>query len=118
MPRAIFNQTRKTVIASRAEMADTISSRMRGLLNRDSLNPGEALIITHCQSIHMLFMKFSIDAIFVDRSDKVVGLAAGIAPFCFSPIFWNASYVIELNVGTIEKSQTALEDRVEIQKES
>lgn len=89
---------------------------MRGLLNRESLCPDEALIITHCQSIHMFFMKFPIDVIFVDSDDWVVGLVLDIKPFCLSPIFWNASYAIELKVGMIEKSRTSVGDKLEIKE--
>ena len=110
MPVQILNKTKDSVVATHAGVADTFSSRMRGLLPRESLNPDEALLITHCQSIHMFFMKFPIDVIFVDRDDKVVGLVADIRPFCLSPIFWGASYAIELNVETIAKSKTAVGD--------
>ena len=116
MSRQIFNTTKSTVIARNVEKADTFASRMKGLLDRDSLNPDEGLIITQCQSIHMLFMKFPLDAVFVDRGNKVVGLVNDIQPFSLSPIFWNSSYVVELNVGAIEKSKTALGDVLEIKE--
>ena len=106
----IFNLTRKTLIAENAQIADTFSSRMIGLLNRESLGPEEALVITGCQSIHMVFMKFPIDVIFVDGSNQVVGLVKEIKPFCFSPIFFKASAAIELPVQSIEKSQTQFGD--------
>src|SRR3989338_6279649 len=61
----IINKTKNTVIAEQAAMADTVLSLLKGLLGRDSINPGEALIITQCRSIHMFFMKFGIDVIFV-----------------------------------------------------
>ena len=95
-------------------MADTAVSRLVGLLNRPSLAAGEGLVITQCRSIHMFFMRFSIDVIFVDRKDRVVGLVKNIAPFRLSPYFWNASYVIELPPGTIAASQTALGDEVRL----
>ena len=110
----IFNLTRKTLIAENAQIADTFSSRMIGLLNRESLGPEEALVITECQSIHMVFMKFPIDVIFVDGSNQVVGLVKEIKPFCFSPIFFKASKAIELPVQSIEKSQTQFGDSLQI----
>lgn len=116
MPLQIFNTTQQTVIALHAEKADTFSSRMKGLLNRDLLPSDEALIITQCQSIHMFFMKFPIDVIFVDRKDRVVGWVKNIKPNYLSPIYWNASYAIELNVGVIEKSNTAIGDILEIKE--
>ena len=110
----IFNATRKTFVAENAKIADTFLSRMIGLLNRTSLNDQEALIITQCQSIHMVFMKFPIDVIFINRSNQVVGLVRGIKPFTFSSLFFKANAAIELPIKTIEKSQTQLGDSLQI----
>ena len=110
----IFNPTRNTTIASKVRIAQNPWERMKGLLGDSSLPSGEALVITHCQSIHMFFMKFPIDVIFCDRQDKVVGLCAGIKPFYLSPIFFKASYAIELPVGSIAVSSTQLGDQIEM----
>jgi uncharacterized membrane protein (UPF0127 family) len=66
----IANLTRNTTIASHVEIAQDPLSRMKGLLGKNDFPKGEALVITHCQSIHMFFMKFPIDVIFCDRQDK------------------------------------------------
>jgi uncharacterized membrane protein (UPF0127 family) len=106
----INNLTRNTVIASHIEIAQNPWARMKGLLGKRDLPSGEALVITHCQSIHMFFMKFPIDVIFCDRQDKVVGLCERIKPFCLSPIFFKASYAVELPSGTIAASKTQIGD--------
>lgn len=109
----IINQSKQTLIAARAELADTAVSRLVGLLGRSSLPEGQAMVITQCRSIHMLFMKFPIDVIFVDRQDRVVGLVEGIKPFALSPYFWRSSYVVEAPCGTIKRSRTAVGDILE-----
>ena len=111
----IFNKSKNTVIAQNARLADTFSTRMKGLLGRGGISADEALVITKCQSIHMFFMRFAIDAIFVDKQSRVVGLVANIKPFRLSPIFFHAQYVIELTPGTIAATRTALGDRLECQ---
>lgn len=111
----ITNLTRGTVIAGHAPIADTFFSRLIGLLNRSSLPEGEGLVITRCQSIHMLFMRFSIDAIFADKANAVVGLVRGLKPFRLSPFFGKAAFAVELPVQTIEKSQTRLGDTLQIE---
>lgn len=108
----LTNQTRQILLADRALLADTAWSRMRGLLGRDTLVPGEALVITGCQSIHMVFMKFAIDVVFVDRKGVVVGLVQNISPFSLSPIFWRADRAIELPAGVIASSGTSLSDQI------
>jgi uncharacterized protein len=112
----VFNQTRQTLIAQSAIVADTFLSRMVGLLTRSSLPQGEALIITRCQSIHMFFMRFPIDVIFIDTEDRVVGLVPDIKPFHLSPLFFNASCAIELPAQTINLTKTELGDCLSLQK--
>jgi uncharacterized protein len=109
----ILNQTRNTTLAVNARLADTFLSRLVGLLNRSGLPQEEALVITRCQQIHMFFMRFAIDAVFVDRAGLVVGLTEKIQPWQLSAIFWKADRVIELPPGVIAQSQTVLGDRIE-----
>jgi len=110
----IRNVTRNSVIASSIEIAKDSKQRMKGLLGRIEFPKGNALIITPCQSIHMFFMKFPIDALFCDKQNKVVGLCVNIKPFNLSPIFFKASYVIELPVGTIASSKTQVGDQIKL----
>ena len=113
----IHNQSKKTVIAERASRADTVLSRMAGLLGRDSIASDEALIITRCKSIHMFFMRFSIGVIFVDKDNRVVGTLPAIRPFRLSPTFFKASYAIELAAGAVERSHTCVGDTIVIEEE-
>ena len=108
----IINTTRRTILAERAEVADSFYSRMVGLLKRKSFVAGEALVITHCQSIHMFFMKFAIDVIFADKNDRVVGLVRNIKPFRLSPVYFQASYAVEIPAGIIERSGTVCGDQL------
>lgn len=114
----VFNKTKNTALASTAVLADTFFSRMIGLLNRNSLPEGEALIITRCQSIHMFFMRFAIDVIFVDRDNRVAGIVERIKPFHLSPVFFNSSYAIELNAGAVATAQTSVGDYLELQEDA
>lgn len=109
----IFNKSKNILIADQVSLADTFWSRMKGLLGRKELLPAEGLLITRCQSIHMFFMRFSIDAVFVDEQDKVVGVIEGIKPFYLSPVFFRSRYVIELKSGVIAATKTALGDQLE-----
>ncbi len=69
------------VVASNARMATSHWARFRGLMLAGKLAPGEALIIEPCSSIHMMFMRFSIDAVFFDRDRKVTKVARGVRPW-------------------------------------
>lgn len=111
----VLNQSKNSVIAADATLADTFLSRMVGLLKHDSLPKGEGLIITHCNSIHMFFMRFAIDVIFIDKTDKVVGLVPNILPNRLSKIYFSAVKAIEVPVGVIADSRTAVGDQIQIQ---
>ena len=108
----ILNKTKNCIIASKAILADTFLTRAKGLLGRTLLSRDEALVITRCQSIHMFFMKFAIDAIFVDKTNRVAGLVESIKPNQLSPIFWKSIYVVELCEGTILGTHTSLGDEI------
>jgi uncharacterized protein len=87
-----------------------------GLLNRKSLNDGEGLFLTSCQSIHMFGMKFAIDAVFLDKSGVVVGILEDFAPGKMSRIFGKAKSCLELPAGTVKKSGTTIGDVISKQK--
>ena len=55
-----------------AEVATSMWSRMRGLLGRRSLDEGAGLLIDPCSSIHMFFMRFPIDVVYLNKEDVVV----------------------------------------------
>jgi len=110
----IINASKNTTIAQNGASADTFLSRLKGLIGKSALKPGEALVITRCQSIHMLFMQFAIDAVFVGPDGHVVGCIKNIKPFRFSPVFRKSYFVIELPAGAIDASRTDLGDVVKI----
>ena len=64
-----------------AEVAETFAERARGLIGRKSLAPGTGLLITRCNCIHTFFMRFAIDATFLDRRGEVVKVVRNIRPW-------------------------------------
>lgn len=70
-----------SVVASDLRPAHGLISRTRGLMFRGSLGEGEALDIRPCSSIHMMFMRFSIDAVFYDREFRVTKVARNVRPW-------------------------------------
>jgi len=111
----IINLSNNIVLADRARAADTFWRRLVGLLNRNSLEKGEALILKPCSSIHTLFMRFSIDVLFLDKNNKVIGLLSVFRPFRFSPVYFGASLAIELPAGTFQHTQTKLGNSIKIE---
>lgn len=98
------------------ELADSAANRNRGLLGRDSLAPGEGLWITPCEAIHMFFMRFAIDAVFLDRQKRVVKICARLKPWRLAGSL-RAKSVLELPAGTTETTGTQVGDQIEIIRE-
>lgn len=114
---SIHNTSKQTQIADKGKLANSFKARLIGLMNRTSLEDGEALVITRCNSIHMFFMKFAIDVIFTDKDNKVVGLVENIKPYRLSPIFFQSRCAIEAPTGVIAKSKTAVGDQIRIENQ-
>lgn len=112
----ILNATRETVVAAAAAEAETFVSRFVGLMGRKDLATGEALHIEPCNSIHMFFMRFPIDAVFLDRDRRVVRRIDVIRPWRISPIVKGARSVLELPAGTAEASQTQEGDQLRFER--
>jgi len=112
-----FNETRKTMVASKVIMADSFLSRIQGLLWRDRLNRGEGLLLRPCNSIHMFGMRYPIDAVFLDKAGSVVGLIENIKPWRVSAVFFKATACLELPAGTISSTGTTVGDKLTISSE-
>jgi uncharacterized membrane protein (UPF0127 family) len=86
------------VVAERCHLAFDPWSRLRGLLGRASLAPGEAMLFRPAGSIHMFFMRFTIDAVFCDRDLVVLGVVSSLRPWRMASRR-GAKVVIELAEG-------------------
>lgn len=69
------------VVCERCEIPESAFGRMRGLLGRDGLEPGEGMLIDRAGSVHMFFMRFPIDVVFLSRDRTVVGVKHRLAPW-------------------------------------
>src|SRR5206468_12898474 len=63
-------------VCERCAIADRPLARMRGLLGRRELPPGEGIYIRPASSVHTWFMRFPIDVVFVDRELEVLKVVA------------------------------------------
>jgi len=112
--RVVIRKT-QVVLAARAPIARSFLSRVIGLLGHKSLRPGEGLILTACRSIHTCFMRFAIDAVFVDSKWRVVAWQKGMLPWRMSPYVWGAKAVIELPAGTVKRTRLKMSDHLILQ---
>lgn len=83
------------------EIAGTSWSRFVGLMGRADLPAGTGLWIEPCNSIHMFFMRFAIDVLFLDRAGRVKRVILRLKPWRVSPIVFGARTTVELPAGTL-----------------
>jgi uncharacterized membrane protein (UPF0127 family) len=69
------------VICERCEVTETTFTRARGLLGRSGLEPDGGMLIDRAGSVHMFFMRFPIDVVFLARDRTVVGVKHRLAPW-------------------------------------
>ncbi len=84
MAAATFAKVRTAegvVLCERCEIPENSFGRMRGLLGRDGLEPGGGMLIDRAGSVHMFFMRFPIDVVFLSRDRTVVGVKHRLAPW-------------------------------------
>ena len=100
---ALENGSARTIVAARLRSADRVDQRFFGLMGKKRLPEGEALLIEPCGSIHCFFMRFAIDAVFVDRDWTVRKVARGLKPWRIAFGGRGAHAVIELAAGGADR---------------
>ena len=102
LPEVALANDDGTVVCERCLLAETPLARMRGLLGRSGLSSGEGLLLQPARSIHTAFMRFTIDAVFLDAADRVVKVATALRPWRTAACR-GAHSVLELPAGEAHK---------------
>jgi uncharacterized membrane protein (UPF0127 family) len=90
------------VLGERLEAPRTMFGRGLGLMFRRALEPGGGMWISPCNGIHMFWMNFAIDAVFVDWQHRVLRVYPNLKPWRVVPLVWGAGGVLELPAGTLQ----------------
>ncbi len=114
MKIVVRNQTRSTILADAAELADTSEKRRTGLLKHASLGQGEGLWIVPCESVHSFFMKFAIDLVYMDKNKKVKKVRHSMVPWRVSACL-SAHSILELPAGAVAATGTQAGDQLVIE---
>ena len=99
------------VVCERCVVADRAYRRMRGLLGRRGLKPGEGMVLRPAWNVHTAFMRFPIDVVFLDSDQVVVRLERDVAPWR-TVSCRGAREVVELASGECERRGLEVGDRV------
>ncbi len=104
------------VIAKNVEYARTVLNQMLGLMFRKHIPQDFAMIFVMKRlssvNVHMLFMRFPIDVIFLNEEKEISGLS-GLNPWTGYKAMDNIKYVVEIEAGTIERHGLCAGGRME-----
>jgi len=117
----IFNITRKTALAEKAEVAQSPWQKTKGLMLRGALEKNSGLLMDFESEkkpgIWMPLMKFPLDLIFISADKKVVDAKENVRPISFDFRTWRiyvpkekCRWVLELNAGKISETKTNIGD--------
>ena len=102
-----------TPVCERCVVANSVWTRMKGLLGRSSLEPDEGLLITKTGSIHMFFMRFPIDAVFLDKDLRIERIVTDLKPWRMA-MKRGAKQVLELPAGVATQRSLAVGQRLSL----
>ena len=101
-PKAIHVRTGRP-LAEELEVASNLFARTAGLMFRSRLAAGSGMWIVPCEGVHMLCMNFAIDAVFLDRQNRVKKVYPRLPAWWGVVWFvWGAHSVLELPAGSTQ----------------
>jgi uncharacterized protein len=111
------NKTRGTVLCARLENAGGLGGQSRGLLGRAGLADEEGMLFENGRLspfmwMHMFFMRFPIDIVFLDRRDRVIRIDRALRPWRVSSLVFGAGKALELAAGAAERAATERGDEI------
>ncbi len=116
-----INQTRAVVLCARLEQAAGLAGKSRGLLGRERLDDDAGMLfeagrLEPFMWMHMFFMRFPIDIVFIDRGDRVIRISHGLRPWRVSALVWGARRALELAAGAAQRTGTQIGDRITLEQ--
>jgi uncharacterized membrane protein (UPF0127 family) len=109
--KLIVNVTRGRAVCEHAVLADGALRRMRGLMGRRALPRGEGLLLRPAPAIHTGFMRFPIDAVFLDDDLNVLEIVECLRPWRVASRR-GAREVLELPAGECARRGVNVGDRI------
>lgn len=110
----LFDAAGKNIGTYRLEVMDTFWTRFMGLMGREDIPIGNAALFRKCFSIHMFFMKISLDVIWYgapmpDGRVPVLSVARDVKPWQLSFGPKRTQGCLEVAAGTVPKNLDAIE---------
>ena len=90
------------LIGDKIGVADSFFDRLKGLLGKAKLQEGEGLILSPCNAIHCIGMRFAIDVIFMNKHKQIIWIRENMKPGT-REVKMNAVFVLEVASGVVKE---------------
>ena len=108
----VFNRNRESFLGLRVAPANTMITRLKGLLGKIRLKPHDGVWLVPSRGVHTVGLLFAIDVIYLDADKRVIHLVENLRPFRISPIRIRCASVLELKLRSICSSNTQVGDEL------
>jgi hypothetical protein len=112
LPVRVDNLDQGVSLGNRIRLADRWWLRIRGLLGRPPLEPGEGILLLPCQGIHTVGMRAPLDVLFLTRDGRVTAVYENLPPASRTRWHRNAHCALEVPAGTAQRTGTTQGDRL------
>lgn len=110
----IYNKTKRRIIISKIRVCKSVFCHFKGLMFSKKPDFGLVFVFNWEKriSLHMLFVFYPIDVLFLDSCKKVVEIKENFRPFTAYLPRRKSKFIMELPSGTIKKSKTNVGDTI------
>lgn len=85
------------------KIADGFFDRLAGLMFQKKLPQGTGLLLAPCNSVHMCFMRFAIDVIYIDKDFIILKVVKNLRPWVGVSMCGKAWATLEMSAGEAER---------------
>ena len=103
MQKAYIKGAPKGAPFLKINIADNFLLRLRGLMGRGKLPENTGLLLVPCNSVHMCFMRFAIDVVYLDKDYKILKIVKKLRPWIGLSMCRKAWATLELNAGEADR---------------
>lgn len=89
------------ILSDNIRLADTPYTRIIGLMFKKNIIGADGLLLDPCNSIHTFFMRYSLDVVFLSKTNEVVKVIRNLKPWRMTFIYFKARKTLELPAGRL-----------------
>jgi len=111
MSKLVLVASSGRVVCDTCHLADKPLTRLRGIIGWKGMRQGEGMLIRPTFSIHTMFCRFAIDAVFLNKEMTIISIADNLKPWRFAGAR-KARSVLELAAGECQRLGLECGDRL------